>query len=85
MTDPAHLFAEFPPISKADWLLKVRKDLRGKPLSDLNWQLPLGISIDPFPHADDLPTLPPPLQSINNDWEIGEDIDGSDISQANRQ
>lgn len=85
MNDPAHLLAEFPPISKADWLQKIQKDLRGKPLSDLNWQLPAGISIDPFPHADDLETLPEPLQSISNGWGIGEDIDVSDISQANGQ
>ncbi|MEN0006404.1 MAG: hypothetical protein AAF798_19790, partial [Bacteroidota bacterium] len=68
------LFDTFPPTSKADWLEKVRKDLKGKPLESLQWQLEETIHIDALFHPEDQLQAFPPIQSAkteNNDWEIG--------------
>jgi methylmalonyl-CoA mutase len=84
MKNTNHLFAEFPPVSKAEWLAVIEKDLKGKSPKSLFWQLD-GLTIDPFPHTDDLPTLPEPLHGAGNDWEIGENIPAHDLVAANRQ
>ncbi|MBC7776453.1 MAG: hypothetical protein H7246_13550 [Phycisphaerae bacterium] len=79
------LFSEFPPISKADWLRQIAKDLKDKPLKDLNWQLPNGLVVSPFVHADDFETPPAPLSDQPNHWEICEDVMVGDPATANRQ
>ena len=72
------LFAEFTPSNKAEWLAKVERDLKGRPIEDLNWQLnnqPTPLSISPFAHLADLETLPEPLANRPaNTWAIGEHI-----------
>lgn len=46
---------KFPEISKAQWLAKVEKDLKGKPVDSLNWQIQgEGKSFSPFWHREDL-------------------------------
>lgn len=87
MTEQDHLFAEFSPATKAEWLAKVEKDLKGKPLEELRWQLEENISLDPFYHPEDMENAPAPLQSPKqgNDWEIGEYIDVEDIKTANAE
>ncbi|MEK7255585.1 MAG: methylmalonyl-CoA mutase family protein, partial [Bacteroidota bacterium] len=89
MENTNHLFSEFSPVSKSDWLAQVEKDLRGKPLSDL--QAHLGnLEIDPFPHPDDF-KLPgqnhqPPTPLFQNAvWEICEDVEAKDVLAADRQ
>lgn len=85
MTEQDYLFAEFPPTAKAEWLARMEKDLKGKPLEELQWQLEEDISIEPFYHPEDMEAPPPPLQGQkpDNNWEIGEYIDVEDIQQAN--
>jgi hypothetical protein len=89
-----HLFSEFAPTSKVDWVKRTEKDLKGRPMSELAWELsPSALSnntfsIDPFAHADDFEILPEPLAlKSTNTWDIGEDIDVSlsDFKTANRQ
>ncbi len=79
------LFSEFPPVSKTDWLRQIAKDLKDKPLEDFNWQLPKGLVVSPFVHADDFETPLTPLSDKPNTWEICEDIVVSDPVGANRQ
>lgn len=79
------LFQEFPPISKADWLRQITKDLKDKPLEDLNWPLTNGLVVSPFVHADDFNTPPEPLSDEPNPWEICEDVLVADPAVANRQ
>ncbi len=82
MENPSHLFSEFKPVSKADWLAKIEKDLKGKPLDDLLQNIG-GISIEAFQHAEDLATIPASLPCSNN-WEIGEDFEvGGDLKAVN--
>lgn len=52
---------EFPKASKAEWLAKVEKDLRGKAVSDLNFTA-AGKTYSPFHHPEDLPSPPPPVR-----------------------
>lgn len=81
-TSPSLRF-DFIPVTKDQWLDKIRKDLDGKPLEALEWQLD-GLRISPFTHSEDVKELPPPTSS-SADWEIGEDIVAHDLLEANRQ
>lgn len=79
------LFSAFPPISKAEWLEQVARDLKGRPLSDFDTQLSDNMVISPFVHRDDFHTSPAPLTTQPLTWEIREDVWVADISDANRQ
>jgi methylmalonyl-CoA mutase len=78
------LFSEFPPISKADWLRQIVKDLKDKPLEELNWSSN-GLVVSPFVHADDFGKAPESLSEQPNNWEICEDVRVGDPAVANRQ
>jgi methylmalonyl-CoA mutase len=82
----AHIIStDFPPVSKAEWLERITKDLKDKSLSDLYWSLPEGIRVDPFGHADDFGE---PIQAVFDgplQWEICESVTIADPVLANRQ
>jgi methylmalonyl-CoA mutase len=78
------LFSEFSPVSKADWLQQIAKDLKGKPLEDLQWQAPDGQIISPWVHADDFDTPLAPISNHADTWEICEDVHVNDLTIANR-
>jgi len=80
-----NLFSEFPQVSKADWLRQITKDLKDKPLEELNWTMPNGLVVSPFVHADDFDKPPATLSEQPNTWEICEDIRVGDPAVANRQ
>jgi len=82
---PDDFFSEFPPVSKAQWLERIAKDLKGKPLEDLYWHLGPNLTVDPFGHADDRPAPPAPLSATPHKWEINEDMDAPTPADANRQ
>lgn len=85
----ANLFEEFPASAKAEWLARMEKELKGKPLEDLHWHLDLDETIvtPPFYHVDDLPKLhaPIPRTSDSNDWKIGEYVEVHDVATANEE
>ncbi len=87
MKEQSNLFEEFPPISHEEWMAKVERDLKGKPLSDLQWQLDDDIVIEPFYHPDNALPARPPLTAgkATNDWAAGEYIDVTDVKAANQQ
>ena len=80
------LLFSFGAVTKQEWLAKVEKDLKGRPLSDLNWHLGQEMLIDPFSHVDDQNNVPEPIlrTAAGNNWEIGEIIPVYDSVQANR-
>lgn len=82
------LFKEFKPQSKAEWLAKVEKDLKGKPLDGLNWDYQ-GMPLSPFFHKEDLATEEMPMTAgrADNAWEIGEviTVKGEAYKVANKQ
>lgn len=78
-------FAEFPPVSKEEWLRQIAKDLKGRPLEELDWQVEGDLKVSPFAHADDFDMPPVPLYGEPNRWEICEEVFASDAVTANRQ
>lgn len=85
MTLNDDFFAEFPPVSKDEWLRQISKDLKGKPLEELDWHVGDDLTVSPFAHADDFPVPPLPLSGDGEDWEICEDVHVSDPAAAGRQ
>ena len=76
----------FPSQSKAEWLAKVTTDLRGRPLSGLDFTV-ADRTFSPFHHADDQPHPYPPLPGRTNEQlGIGSviRIAGTDYGAANR-
>ena len=87
MNEKQNLFSDFPTISRAAWLEKIEKDLKGKPLEDLFWQLEENIRLSPVYHPDDEIS---PVNSIqqhkpDNDWEIGGYIRVVEPTEANAE
>lgn len=85
MIQTTEFFTEFPAISKKQWLERIARDLKGKPLEELHWQLTETLTVDPFTHADDQDSPPAPLAAQTNSWKINEDILQTDTTAANRQ
>lgn len=85
MADKSGLFSDFSSVSKAEWLQKVEKDLKGKPFDSLNWDLEEGIRLSPFFHLEDHPEASTPIVPFDgtNDWEIGETIPVETPGEAN--
>jgi len=92
------LFANFPPVSTAEWKEKILKDLKGADYEKkLVWKTLEGINIQPFYSADDtdgldyLQTPPgefPYVRSAKqqgNDWQIREDVELGDLDDAERE
>lgn len=78
-------FKEFPEVSKADWLAKIQKDLKGRQLEDLQWHLNERIVADPFAHADDFLEVSKTLTIQPNNWKINEKIKVADAAAGNSQ
>jgi len=81
------LFKDFKKSSKKDWLAKVEKDLKGKPIENLNWKINENLIVSPFAHSDDLEELPQPLleNRNSNDWEKGVRIIVKNVKTANKE
>lgn len=80
------LFSDFPASTKADWLAQLHKDLKGKPIEELDWQVEENIRLSPLYTAPELPQRPPLAAGrSHNQWEIGEVIEVADVAQANAQ
>ena len=85
--DLKNLLLDFKPTTKAEWLKKIEKDLKGRSIEELTWKTgPL--SIDPFSHADDFAHAPATIADpqATSSWEIGEDIkvESKDFKAANK-
>lgn len=79
------LFEEFPPVSKTEWLEKIKKDLKGKAPSDFDWQVAGDEAVSAFPHLDNFNgNLPHPISAGKNDWQICEGFQIGDASKVNK-
>lgn len=85
MALPSDFFTDFPAVSKADWLARIAKDLKGRSIDELYWPLSPDVTADPFGHADDFPVQPAPLTQAALSWEICEDVPDVDPAAANAQ
>jgi methylmalonyl-CoA mutase len=84
-----NLFQEFEATTKAQWLARVERDLKGKQPSELNFDLP-HLIISPFAHADDHAGehFEPIIGKVEgNSWAIGENIDinNDNFKEANQK
>lgn len=84
MANDMDIFSEFPPVSKREWLARIEKDLKGKPLADLEWSLGT-LNLTPFLHPGDFTDPRPAPLAARPGWEIGEDVEAHDLLVANRQ
>ena len=64
-------FAEFPPVTTAEWQARLTRDLKGQDPATLRWPLPDGFSVEPFYHREALTALggpPAPLPHPLAPW-----------------
>ena len=81
-----NLFAGAQASSKADWLVQIQKELKGKPLESLDWQVEEHIRLAPLYAREDLSRQPPLAGGrTDNNWEVGELIEVRDLAAANQQ
>ena len=77
------LFAEFPPVSSADWAATVAKDLKGKDPATLDWKTEDGFTVKPYYRAEDVQSpLPVPTKSLPG-WAVRYEISATDAQEAN--
>ena len=89
------LFDQFPPVSTAEWKVKVEADLKGAPFDKkLVWRTNEGFDLQPMYRAEDIEgfnttdSLPGEYPYIrgtrnDNDWLTRQEIDASDEKAAN--
>lgn len=95
--EPKKLFYKFSPVSDQEWEQKILEDLQGADYEKkLIWNTPEGIKVKPFYRAQDLEYIPgkdslpgtyPYLRGLrpySNQWKIRQDIDETNIEEANR-
>lgn len=78
------LFKAFSKVSEADWWAKVEKDLKGRAMEELNWQLEEDLTMKPFYTTETTQEINLPI-STTNDWEISEDVIVEDAKTANQK
>ena len=66
---PEPLFAEFPPVSTAEWEAAIVRDLKGKDPKSLFWKTEDGFEVKPFYRLEDSPGLPE-LRDFPTGWKI---------------
>ncbi len=69
------LFAEFPPVSTADWEAAIVKDLKGGDPKKLIWKTEDGFDVKPFYRMEDAPGLPA-FSDFPKGWRICSEVDG---------
>ncbi len=85
-----NLFSEFPSITYQQWLAQIEKDLKGKPLSALNWKWAEGIETSPFPDKNEVntPSFGFPLRRGNvfnitdSGWQFVQEICLDNVAAA---
>lgn len=91
------LFAEFPPVTTAEWEEVIKADLKGADYEKkLIWKTIEGINVKPYYRAEDLQNLShlnsnpgeyPFVRGIkakSNDWEVRQDIEIDNCYEANK-
>lgn len=76
----------FSQISKKEWLEKIRKDLKGRDIHDLDIKIS-DLVISPFAHSDDFSEPPCPVKTGKGNWSIGEFffVQDNDFKTANER
>ena len=78
------IFSEFQKNSKEQWIEKVKKDLRGKSIEELNWTLSKDLKFSPFFTKKDLPeNSSSPIRS-DNEWKAAEEFYTEEAHKSNK-
>lgn len=87
MIDEKSFFSEFNPTSKQEWLEKVKKDLKGKALETLDFEVEEGLVLSPFFNEGDVESYQNSgLQNFRSgDWNIGACFDVFETKSINEQ
>ncbi|MEZ4986767.1 MAG: methylmalonyl-CoA mutase family protein [Saprospiraceae bacterium] len=84
MASQQGLFEEFPKTSKEEWAAQWIKDLKGKPLSELDWEVEANITqFAAYTEEEIAPSPTLTAGRIANTWGVGEYIEVEDMGQAN--
>lgn len=79
------LFSDFQPATKAMWLEKVNKELKGLPFENLLSQLGEDITLQPLYTQEDIMHIDHSvLSNYNPDWQVGEMFEIEDPQQSNK-
>src|SRR5579884_4129078 len=73
------LFAEFAPVSTADWDAAIAKDLKGSDPNKLIWKTEDGFEVKPFYRFEDAPGLPA-FHDFPKGWRICSEADSADAA-----
>ena len=78
------MFQEFDAITKEEWLQRVKTDLKGRMLNELDWVVEESLTTHPFYTRKDQLTSYSPLShgQATNEWLIGERIEVQDDFKA---
>jgi methylmalonyl-CoA mutase len=97
-TKSDRLFSAFPPVSTEQWEAKIQQDLKGADYEKkLIWKTSEGFKVKPYYREEDLNGFESLLGSLpgqfpytrgtsgdSNQWLIAQDVDSSNISEANK-
>src|SRR5581483_4862745 len=73
------LFAEFPPVTTADWEAAIVRDLKGADPKKLVWKTEDGFEVKPFYRMEDA-TGQPAFVDFPKSWRICSEVDGPDAA-----
>lgn len=97
MAQTENFFAEFPPISKEEWIAKITADLKGAPFDKkLIWKCPEGFEVWPFYRREDISDLTTPKvlpnefpyvrsTKLNNEWFVRQSVNEATPEAANKR
>ncbi len=74
----------FDGVSKEKWMSKMREDLRGKDIGDMDWDFDDELTITPFVHADDIVIGSSDID-FKAHWEIAEEFNVIDVTKTNAE
>ena len=80
-----NMWEKFNPTTKLEWLEKIRKDLKGRDIYELDSKISDSV-ISPFSHADDFSVQPKPTKTGKGNWSVGEIISiTNDFKSSNKK
>jgi methylmalonyl-CoA mutase len=78
------LFKAFKKVSEQEWIAKIEKDLKGKPLSILNYSPEKEIQTKAYFHSDSAKNWQPLAQKPDNSWYVQEHFKGDNDTALNQ-
>lgn len=74
----------FEGVSKEEWLSKIRADLRGKSIKEMDWDFDDELTINPFGHVEDIVAGSSDID-FKAHWEIAEEFNVIDEKESNEE